>query len=327
MIGMSFWKSLPFVLKLAISIGLLVWLFQETDVSSLASYVNGLTIATVVMIAIVAASASVVLGYRWNIILGYMGASLPLVAAAKNVVIGFFFNQFLPSTVGGDVARIWLAKRRGLPIFLAANSIVSDRIFGFLGLVLLCGLGLPFLAITISNQTMIVGEVLLIMGAVGGFFALIALQFIPVRWKSWPLLRWAVGISDASAGVILKSGKGLHVLGISLVLHGVDVLMIFVIAAACGINLDLTLCFMLIPPALLISAVPISIAGWGMREGAIVFALGTTGVAVGDAITLSLFFGLAQALAGLIGGIVWVLSPNEKIDFEQAEKQLNPAID
>lgn len=320
-------KLAPFLIKFIISAGLLTWLFQGTDITSLLSYVNTLTIVTLVLTSVIISITAIALGYRWNIILGYMNASLPLVAAAKNVIIGFFFNQFLPSTVGGDVARIWLAKRRGLSISLAANSIVSDRIFGFVGLVLLCAIGLPFLAITISNDVMVYGEGLLILVGFGGVAGLIVLQYIPSDWKKWHVLRWAVSVSDASAGVVLKSGKGTSVLAISLVLHTVDVGLVYMMALACGIEIDLALCFMLIPSALLVSAVPISIAGWGVREGAIVFALGAAGVVPAEAITLSLFFGLAQALSGLIGGLVWVLSPNEKVDIEQAEKLLNPTTD
>jgi len=320
-------KLAPFLVKFVISAGLLTWLFQGMDITSLISYVNTLTIATLVLNAVIMSITAIALGYRWNIILGYMDASLPLVAAAKNVIIGFFFNQFLPSTVGGDVARIWLAKRRGLSISLAANSIVSDRIFGFVGLVLLCAIGLPFLATTISNDVMVYGEGLLILVGFGGVAGLIVLQYIPRDWKKWHVLRWAVSVSNASAGVVLKSGKGTSVLAISLVLHTVDVGLVYLMALACGIELDLALCYMLIPSALLVSAVPISIAGWGVREGAIVFALGAAGVVPAEAITLSLFFGLAQALSGLIGGLVWVLSPNEKVDLEQAEKLLNPTVD
>lgn len=324
---MSFQNAALFIGKLAISVGLLTWLFQGMDIKSLVGYLNGVTISTLVMVGMVSASTSIALGYRWNTILGYANAALPLMAATKNVIIGFFFNQFLPSTVGGDFVRIWLAKRRGLDIYLAANSIISDRIFGFLGLVLLCLLGLPFLVSIISNQTMILGESLLIIVALGAVGMLIGLQFIPAHLKKLRILKWAVAISDASAGVILRSGKGLRIIGLSLALHGLDVAMIFLMAVACGIEINVGLCLVLIPPALLVSAVPISIAGWGVREGAVVFALGTAGVVPGDAMTLSLFFGLAQALAGLIGGLVWVLSPTERVEFELAEQQFNPTND
>mgnify|MGYP000132427127 FL=1 len=72
---MSLRNAALFLGKLAISVGLLVWLFQETDIKSLVGYLNGLTIATLVLIGVVTASTSIALGYRWNIILGYMNAA------------------------------------------------------------------------------------------------------------------------------------------------------------------------------------------------------------------------------------------------------------
>lgn len=301
-----------FLVKFTVSIGLLTWLFQKIDTAALTESINAITVSVLILKVVVTSASVVVQGYRWNIILSFMNAKLPWLVASKNVVIGIFFGQFLPSTVGGDVVRIWLANRHGLPMSLAANSIVADRIFGFIGLVTLCAIGLPFLIFSGTDLMMVVGESILIAMAIASVAVLVGLQYIPAHWKKWRIIRWSAGISDASAGVILQSGKGAGALTISLVLHVLEVVMIYFMAVACGIEISLAACLMLIPPALLVSAIPVSIAGWGLREGAIAFALNTVGVPTNDAITLSLFVGVSLMLTGLVGGLVWLLTSNER---------------
>jgi hypothetical protein len=62
----------------------------------------------------------------------------------------------------------------------------------------------------------------------------------------------------------------------------------------------------LVPLILVVSMIPISFAGWGIREGAMVVGLGFVGVASADALAISVAFGLAQIAIGLPGGAFWL---------------------
>jgi hypothetical protein len=61
-----------------------------------------------------------------------------------------------------------------------------------------------------------------------------------------------------------------------------------------------------VPPIILISMIPISIAGWGVRENAMVAAFAYTGLPQSDGLVVSLLFGAAFFLVGAIGGAVWI---------------------
>ena len=65
---------------------------------------------------------------------------------------------------------------------------------------------------------------------------------------------------------------------------------------------------MLLPPVLMISTIPVSIAGWGVRESSMIAAFAFAGLSESDGLTLSVLFGAAYFVAGLAGGIVWILS-------------------
>ncbi len=65
---------------------------------------------------------------------------------------------------------------------------------------------------------------------------------------------------------------------------------------------------MLIPPIMLITMLPISIAGWGVREATMMVAFGYAGLAQTDGTVVSLLFGASSFVVGAIGGLVWILS-------------------
>ena len=62
-------------------------------------------------------------------------------------------------------------------------------------------------------------------------------------------------------------------------------------------------------PVALIAVVPISIAGWGVREGAMVAAFAYAGLPQSDGLLVSILFGVSYLMLGVLGGLVWVLGP------------------
>jgi hypothetical protein len=65
---------------------------------------------------------------------------------------------------------------------------------------------------------------------------------------------------------------------------------------------------MLIPPIMLITMMPISIAGWGVREATMMVAFGYAGLAQTDGTVVSILFGAVYFIVGAAGGLVWILS-------------------
>ena len=79
-------------------------------------------------------------------------------------------------------------------------------------------------------------------------------------------------------------------------------------------NLSFLDCLVLIPPVVLVSTIPISIAGWGVREAAMITLLALVGVAEADAFVLSVLFGLLTFGLSLPGGIVWIIGVYKEDD-------------
>jgi uncharacterized membrane protein YbhN (UPF0104 family) len=89
----------------------------------------------------------------------------------------------------------------------------------------------------------------------------------------------------------------------------VTALSCYVLARGVGAQLTLLDAGILIPPVVLLTAVPISISGWGVREGAMVACLGLAGVPSEQALSVSLLLGAISVILGLVGGAIWLASP------------------
>jgi uncharacterized protein (TIRG00374 family) len=82
-------------------------------------------------------------GARWHIVSGVVGASISYRLAIRMMMLGQFFNQVLPSSVGGDGMRAWLLSREGISIRLTLVSVVCDRVAGLVILIIIVAITLP----------------------------------------------------------------------------------------------------------------------------------------------------------------------------------------
>ena len=79
------------------------------------------------------------------------------------------------------------------------------------------------------------------------------------------------------------------------------------------------------PPVLLIAMMPISIAGWGVRESSMIAAFAYAGLAPSDGLTLSILFGAVRFAIGAVGGILWILSGMRLRPFAEANRRAGGA--
>lgn len=86
------------------------------------------------------------------------------------------------------------------------------------------------------------------------------------------------------------------------------VAVVAILAAGLRLPVDFVDCLIIVPAALLLSALPITIAGWGLREGAFVVGFSFLGIGTNDALTLSLLFGFLNLIVRLPGGLLWLLT-------------------
>lgn len=306
-------KATIVVLKLAISIGLVWFAFSKIDMAT--------TWATLRAIAPAAIAGAVVLlylqlllgAYRLRALLGALGARYRTKAAFEVVLIGAFFSQTMISFVGGDAMRIWRIIRSRVSLAIAAKSVLFDRVAGFAGLFVLLLAATPFLVRIIPSPEMLAGQALVVSAAllaVGGVFVL---RRMPGILPQGRLVKLAGEVVDSGLAIWRSRRGAWLVIGLSVAIQLVNVVVLCVIGEGLGIHFRFVDGLLLFPTVLFLSMLPISVAGWGVREGAMVTALALIDVPGHQSLALSVCFGLCLVAISLPGGAVWLLSRNTPV--------------
>jgi uncharacterized protein (TIRG00374 family) len=300
-------RALRFLAKATISILLLYLSLHRVDVAALGARVSRLEPDWIVLALFLLTVQVVLLAVRWRTIGAACGANLPFILTLQISFIATFFNQVLPSTVGGDGVRIWLFARKGAGWANATYSVLIDRIAGVFTLALLVIACLPWTLSLIHGA--IAHAVLLAIG-IGVIAGSLVFVLIGVRFRQWFDRRMITRHWAAAARIIAALCSSQRAATI-VIACSVAIQLITVAAAWCCVKavaapVSFTQILFLMPPVLLIATLPVSIAGWGVRESSSMLAFAYAGLAQGDGLVISILFGAASFIVGMVGGIVWI---------------------
>jgi hypothetical protein len=108
--------------------------------------------------------------------------------------------------------------------------------------------------------------------------------------------------------VIFNQERGSAVVVLSLLVHVLAVIIGWCVVQSIAAPVMFSQIFQLIPPVMLITMLPISIAGWGVREATMGLAFGYAGLMTSEGVNVSLLFGAVSFIVGAFGGLVWIFS-------------------
>lgn len=298
----------PFFLKVAVSAILIVFLVTTHDIGEAIRHLGGIRAPWLFGGLLLLGLGIFLAGLRWAAVLDGMGIGIRLREVFRIVLVGLFFNQALPSTIGGDAVRAWQIHRVVASVGLALRSVILDRLAGLVGLILLVAAVLPFLfqitASSVAHGTMMG----LIALAVTGLTMVLVFDRLPMAALGGRIYESLVHLSKDARKLLLASRRAPLVLGFSTFIHVLSALTVFCLAQGLGIAIGIVECLVLVPPVIMLMVLPISLAGWGVREGAMIAAFGFVDVPASEALLLSIAFGLAVLLTNLPGGAVWFLT-------------------
>jgi uncharacterized membrane protein YbhN (UPF0104 family) len=302
-------RPLLLLFKAAISLLLLYLSLRSVNLAALGDRLSRLNIAWIAGALLLQALQVALQALRWRAIVLQCGAHLAPRMAFRINFIAQFFNQVLPSTVGGDAARIWLLARAGGGWASATYSVLIDRIAGIFALAIIVIVCLPWTLSLVQDSIARAIMLLIGAGAVAGGGV-----FIMIGRLRWPLLerfapsRHLVEVSRTAWRVCRSFASASTVFVLSFAIHLLTITSAWCIAQSVGATASFALLLFLIPPVILIATVPISIAGWGLREGSMIVAFTYAGLAAGDGLIVSVLIGLTAFIIGAAGGIIWILS-------------------
>jgi glycosyltransferase 2 family protein len=306
-------RWLPFVLKAVISVSLLVLLFRQTDVHAVLARARhadprwlGAALALYGVMILLSA-------WRWQVLLGTQSVRAPFGVLTSSWLVATFFNNFLPSNIGGDVVRIADSARLTGSRTVAGAVVVVDRAMGLVAL--LCVAAAGSLAASVAGLRL-AGTEYLWVGAVlallVGVPALMAPRLLP-RLLS-PLCRIRPGLLEPRLerlGDTLERFKDRRLdLGqafagafvVQLVLVGFFLCVAYAIGAALPAFYGL----IVVPVSLVVQMLPISINGFGVREAVFSYFFVQLGLGVDAGLALSLISAGLIMLFSLSGGLVFL---------------------
>lgn len=292
-------STLKTLLKAAITLLLLGLVFRSVDPARLVEVIRNLDKTYVLLAVLAQLLSTAIASWRWCLIMRSLDFQAPRRFYLGSYFKGAFFNQALPGSIGGDALRVLDVAALGYRKRDAFAGIFIDRIVGLSGLLLLNGVAnnlnrdlLPDWLFHLVNLI-----------CVGGLAAVLGLVLLrKLRWlKSYKLLLPFAVLSERFRQVYHAWAVSLGQIALSVVIHLFPILALFALSRATGLDIPVSTFMVIVPPVFLLTLLPISLAGWGVREGAMVGLFVLIGVAREGILTLSLLYGLTLIVASLPG--------------------------
>ena len=308
-----FTRFIIMLMQIVVSVCLLGWLFLYTDLGDTKALVAATSaeifILCTAMLAVIVVPGAI--RWRWFILL-FVTEVMPKPSLATVIRINSVnvaLNQFLPSTIGGDLYRVLVAKSLGLPFLKGVYATLADRISALFFLLLFSAPAIVM--IIVYGQITLPFSIHFIFAMCMAILCvfLICLYWFRRHSDSQRTLSF-VGIFFASART---DGLVFHVILSSISIQAITLFVMAIIARSVGIEIALIPMVCILVICLLASRLPISISGWGVREGLSVSLFGLFGVAAESALVTSILYGLTEVVAALLALSVTYLTTSFKI--------------
>jgi uncharacterized protein (TIRG00374 family) len=261
---------------------------------------------TVALAVLALATSFLFVTPRWTLVLRAFGYRVRARRLAGSVLLGFLFNQLLPTAVGGEVVRVWRARQLGVPLDVAIYSVIVDRASGvfvaFAGAMLLLPLARPHHG---QDTLFWILMSIVIAGAIGGVILLaisrMELSRLPVPTR---LHQSLLKGSDSLHALIRTPWATACLLTFACVNQGLPIVTIWLFGSDLNLGLGFADIALITMISTLAATLPLSFAGWGIREGALVYLFGLYDVTPSVALAVSILYGVAQTIAAAPGALL-----------------------
>ena len=306
-------RALLTLLKAAVGITLLVFLLSKTDLSTLWSLVRASKLEFLLLAVLVYIATIIVISFRWRLLLFAHDMKVAFRKLVVYYFVGFFVNNFLPTSIGGDITRtIDLARVSGRRAESAA-SVLMERVIGLTAIVFLALMGLLLVG-RMDYKPRLFLVVFVFLGLLLFIFAIVFYD-VPLGG----LKRRAGEIQIFEFGRRLKKLYGClklyrdskNTLGgvffVSILYQLLNAVFVYCVNLTLGLGIKFYYFLVFVPLIGLVGFIPISINALGLREGGYVFLLTRIERSSAEALSLALLVYAITLAVSLIGGIFFVI--------------------
>ena len=302
-------KRWPGFLRLAVSISLLLGVFLMLDTSKIVSrlvQMQSIWVATALLVSSIQISAS---AWRWKFTASRLGIDLPFKKGLGEYYLATFLNQVLPGGILGDVSRAWRHAYKSVPQEATArvvHAVIIERASG--QVVMIAVATVSFLSLPIGSglaQRLVALILVVCLGLVVG----------AVVVRGWPASKISVVQSlwyDTKIALLSRTAFSVQV-ATSLLVVGSYIGTFILAARSVGVDLPVVTLVSLVAPVLVTMLIPVTVAGWGVRESAAAVLWALVGRSAVDGVSISAAYGLLTLLASIPGCLMLFIGLSPKL--------------
>ncbi|MDH3355373.1 MAG: flippase-like domain-containing protein [Chromatiales bacterium] len=297
-------KYISLLLRLLITGVIFYLIFRKVDLHEVFNTMMQVNISLIMLALLFQFLSTFIASFRWKLVMQQIGFGKNFTFYLRSYFKGSFFNQALPTSIGGDALRVIDVARNGHRKRDAFYGVAVDRGLGLVGLLIFNLLANMLAPDLLPRNVFIILNILVLSGIIG-FTIFYYLSHIK-SLEQWLVTRVLVRISQQLGVVLADIPSTLKHLGFSLLIHLMALLSIYFIGNGVGLQFDILTYMVIVPPVILLTIVPISLAGWGVREGGMVGLFNLLGADPTLVISMSIIYGLALIVTSLPGLVIYL---------------------
>ena len=316
--------KLKTILKIIFSLGLLAYLIHMAEPEKIILIISriwtGGRLIYVIFAILTFTLAIVVYAYRWQVLLKGYNIHVGVFKLFKFYLIGLFFNNFLPTGIGGDITRIYNLIQEAGDRTIGFASVMTERLLGITSTLILTLFSLTWLLGSFSTNRILYLNIILLVFILL-FFYLVFNRMYPEslaeKIKKIQIFKLGERIDKLFEAIRYFQDKKIvyvKVISVSLFAQALVILMHYFCVLALGLDVSILYLFLVVPVTFLLTMLP-SINGLGVRDGGFVFLLGKKGISTAASLSLSFLAIIVPMIVSIIGAILFIIQKkNSKIE-------------
>ncbi len=313
-------RYLKTALKAIISIGLLTYLIHIADpekiLESFSSILDNNGLIYLVIAFILALLSVLLMSFRWQVLLRGYNLNFGLFKLYGFYLIGMFFNNFLPTSIGGDVIRIYKVVNESDDRTVGFASVIIERMMGIAATTFLAIFSLFFISQQRHNQQLLIFSLALFLVIFLFFYLLMRNRpfiFLLKLFDKFTIFKIGEKFNKLLEAIHYFRDKRRflgYVFIFSMASQIAIILMNWFLVKAMDLPVDLIFLFMLVPVTFMLTMLP-SINGIGIRDLGYVGLLSGIGISNAAAISLSFLNLLLPMLISSAGAVLFIIQKNK----------------
>ncbi len=300
-------------IRITVSLVLLLWIILK-NYRNFQDIYHIITSASIIFIALAVlmhAGHLYMNALRWNSMLRASDERVSLAFLYQSVYVGHFYNNLLPSNIGGDIYRVYdVHKNRDVPLSKTVSTVIMERFFSVIAIITYFTITSFSLYSILKNSIIMIAVIL--AAAVLLFIVILRPKLFRIdrlfkRFKR--LKKLEKGIENFNNAVNLFRGKWLYLfLGLlfTFIAQCFYIVIYYFLSLSLGMEVSLMTFAFIVPVVFVLTGIPISIGGLGVRENIIVFLMTRFGVSNDQAVAFSLLVMFLTLFTAGIGGIIYL---------------------